>query len=843
MLEKTGWRPINTLLMERITLFAEILLPLPIEGTFTYRVPYELNDFLEVGHRVAVQFGRKKIYAGIVVKIHQDPPEKGLAKYILSVLDEKPVVNEQQLRFWKWMASYYLSTEGEVLSAALPSAFRLASEGKVMLSPGFVPDRDILSEFEYRITEALLEKKKLTVDQLSKIVGYTKVLPLLKNMIDKKYILMEEELEEKYKPRKERFVRIAPEVYDEDILQGIMNELSKRAFKQLELLMKYLTMSGLENPEPKWISQKELLKGTESSSAIVKALEDKGIFQVEEKTVSRLKTDVKGDVSAGTIVLSEAQQKAYGEIKEKFEEHHVVLLHGVTSSGKTEMYIKLIAETLEKGKQALYLLPEIALTTQIINRLRKYFGNRVGVYHSQYSTNERVEIWKNIAGLSSDEEQYSVIVGPRSAMFLPFSDLGLVIIDEEHDHSFKQFDPSPRYNARDSAVYLGTMYGARILLGSATPSLESYANTLSGKYGLVEITERFGNIRMPEIIIVNLKEEHRRKLMQSHFSSVLISHIRKALENKEQVILFQNRRGFSLRLECRECQWTPVCKNCDVTLTYHKPIGKLKCHYCGYTEPVPSKCEVCGSHQLKLIGFGTQKVEEELQAIFPEATIDRMDLDSTRTKNAFRRIFEDFENGKTDILTGTQMVTKGLDFDNVRVVGVLNADNMLSYPDFRAHERSFQLMAQVSGRAGRKNKRGEVIIQTWKPDHPVIRDVLKNDYLNMFYREMNERKKFKYPPYYRLIRLIIKHKDVELLKEGAEALGMELKAVFGNRVFGPEFPVVSRIRGLYLNHILLKNPTALNQGSFKEKLKETLEKYRQITKYRSLIIQVDVDPQ
>ncbi len=828
--------------MERLTLFAEILLPLPLEGTFTYRVPFELNEYVKVGQRVAVQFGRKKIYAGLITELHQNPPEKGLVKYILSILDEKPVVNKKQLEFWRWMAGYYMAHQGEVMNAALPSAFRLASEAKVMLAPQFIPDSDILSDFEFKVTEALLDKKKLTVDELSKIVGYTKILPLLKNMIDKKYLIMEEELEEKYKPRTEKFVRISPEVYDEDILQELMNELSKRAYKQLELLMRYISLTGLDNKEPVWISQKELLKQG-GSAAIIKALVEKGVFQVADKEVSRLKTDLEKNDNPETITLSGKQQKAYNEIKVSFDKHRVVLLHGVTSSGKTEMYIKLISETIKTGKQALYLLPEIALTTQIINRLRKYFGDKVGVYHSQYSTNERVEIWQNIAGINRNETRYEVIVGPRSALFLPYENLGLVIVDEEHDQSFKQYDPSPRYNARDSAIYLGIMYGAKILLGSATPSLESYANTINGKYGLVELFERYGNIKMPEIIVVNLKEQHRRKLMQSHFSSILIEHIKKALENNEQVILFQNRRGFSLRLECRTCQWTPVCKNCDVTLTYHKSIGKLKCHYCGYSIAVPAKCEECGSANLKMVGFGTQKVEEELQAIFPDAVIDRMDLDSTRTKNAFRRIFEDFESGKTDILTGTQMVTKGLDFDNVKVVGVLNADNMLSYPDFRAHERSFQLMAQVSGRAGRKNKQGEVIIQTWQPQHPVIRDVLKNDYRNMFNREMIEREKFKYPPYYRLIKLLVKHKDIELLKEGADTLGRELKAVLGNRVFGPEFPLVSRIRGLYLNTIILKNPANVNQQAFKAQLKQSLEKFREITKFRSLIINIDVDPQ
>ncbi len=828
--------------MERITLFADILLPLPLDGTFTYRVPYDWNDVLQVGHRVAVQFGRKKIYSGTVKEIHQNPPQKGIAKYILDILDEKPVVNTLQLKFWEWMANYYLAHEGDVMNAALPSAFRLASEGKVLLAPGFTPDRNILSEFEYRVTEALLEKKKLTVDQLSKIVGYNKVLPLLKIMIDKKLVVMEEELNERYKPKTEKFVRLAPEVFDEEILQELMDELSKRAFKQLELLMKYMAFNGFDKSTPQWIKQKELLKLADAGASALKSLEEKGIFQIEDRVVSRLKSGNEAEKTSGSIVLSKAQGEAYKKVNQAFDNHHVVLLYGVTSSGKTEMYIKLITEAIEQGKQALYLLPEIALTTQIIDRLRKYFGDKVGVYHSQYSINERAEVWNNIAGTSNNKNKYQVIVGPRSAMFLPFTNLGLVIVDEEHDQSYKQYDPAPRYNARDSAIYLGIMHKAKILLGSATPSLESYANAIKGKYGLVSLSERYGNVEMPEIIVVNMQHQQRRKLMRSHFSSILIDEIKKALDQKHQAILFQNRRGFSLRLECQHCSWTPVCKNCDVTLTYHKQLGKLKCHYCGYSTPVPGRCDDCGSTHLKLKGFGTEKVEEELEAFFPDARIDRMDMDTTRSKNAFRRIFDDFETGKTDILTGTQMVTKGLDFDNVHVVGVLNADNMLSYPDFRAHERSFQLMAQVSGRAGRKNKQGKVVIQTWKPKHPVIQDVLRNDYLNMFNREMAERKKFHYPPFYRLIRINMKHKDNNLLEEASAALGRELRAVFGNRVFGPEYPMVSRIRNLYINQFLLKNRADQNQQLFKEYLLRVLEKYRQYTKYRPVIINLDVDP-
>ncbi len=829
--------------MERITLFADVLLPLPLDGYFTYRVPYKWNDYLQVGHRVAVQFGRKKIYAGIVRAIHQNPPKKGVAKYLLSILDDKPLVNVMQLQFWDWMAAYYLAHPGDVLNAALPSAFRLASEGKIMLSPEFVFDREILSDFEYRITEVLAESKAMTVSEVSSVVGYNKVLPLLKSMIDKKIIVMEEELKERYKPKTEKFVRVAPEVFDEEILQGLMDELSKRAFKQLELLMKYLSLTGFNNSEPKWIRQSDFLKQTEGGVSALKALVDKGIFQSEVKEVSRLKTGNLSEKTVEAMVFSSAQKEVYEKIINSFKHKKVALLHGVTSSGKTELYIKLISETVKQGKQALYLLPEIALTTQIISRLQKYFGDSVGVYHSQYSLNERVEIWNNVAGINGTENCYKVIVGPRSAMFLPFTKLGLIIVDEEHDQSFKQYDPAPRYSARDSAVYLGKMHGANVLLGSATPGLESYANALKGKYALIELSERYGKVEMPEIIVVNMQDQVRRKLIRSHFSSILIHNIKEALANKHQVILFQNRRGFSLRLECEQCSWTPVCKNCDVTLTYHKQVGKLKCHYCGYAIPVPGRCDDCGSTHLKLKGFGTEKVEEELEVLFPDAHIDRMDLDTTRSKHAFRRIFEDFERGKTDILTGTQMVTKGLDFDNVHVVGVLNADNMLSYPDFRAHERSFQLMAQVSGRAGRKSKQGKVIIQSWKPSHPVIQDVLRNDYRNMFNREMAEREKFNYPPYYRLIRILLKHADRLKVEEAADTLARELRAVFGNRVFGPEYPMVSRIRNRYINQILLKNRADQNQKVFKLYLKQVLDKFREYTKHRPVIVQIDVDPQ
>ncbi len=530
---------------------------------------------------------------------------------------------------------------------------------------------------------------------------------------------------------------------------------------------------------------------------------------------------------------------------QSFNIHNVVLLHGVTSGGKTEVYIKLITDTIKSGKQVLYMLPEIALTTQIINRLRKYFGDEVGVYHSRYNNNERVEVWNNIAGRDDDKihKKYNIILGPRSSLFLPYENLGLIIVDEEHDSSYKQFDPAPRYNARDAAIYLATLHNAKVLLGSATPAIESYYNAKSGKYGLAEITERYGGVKLPKITVVDLRDEQKRRLMKSHFSSVLLKNINDTIELGHQVILFQNRRGFSLRIECDVCHWVPQCKNCDVTLTYHKYSELLKCHYCGYSTTVPPTCGNCGNTGLKMQGFGTEKVAEELSLLMPDVKIDRMDLDTTRTKNAFNRIITDFEDKRTDILTGTQMVTKGLDFDNVQVVGVLSADNMLSFPDFRAHERSFQLMAQVSGRAGRKDKQGMVIIQAWKPNHPILKDVVNHDYISMYLRQLAERKKFNYPPYFRLIIIRMKHKNAEILNEGAAVLTKDLREQFGKLVYGPEYPLVGRVRNFYIKQTLLKIPRGKSLVEVKSKIFKSLIRTKTVTKYRSIIVQFDVDPQ
>jgi primosomal protein N' (replication factor Y) len=827
--------------MSRVTLFADVLLPLPVRGTFTYRVPYELNDKVLEGQRVAVQFGKKKVYAGLIKRLHQNVPE-AVPKYILSILDEKPIVNDIQFRFWEWIASYYMSSEGEVMHAALPSAFKLASESKVMLYPGFLPDEQFLDEFEYRVTEALLQKEKLTIDEISHQVGFKQVLPLLKKMMDKRMIFMEEELKGGYKPKLEKVVLLSETYSDEAAMKQLMDDLSGRAYKQLEVLMTYLTLAGFDG-KTQPVSKTELQKNTGCSHAVLKAMTDKGIFEITEREISRFKTEVYEQLPP--VKLNKHQQQVYGEIKQHFKDKKVVLLHGVTSGGKTEIYIKLIEEALGRGEQVLYLLPEIALTTQIISRLRKYFGEKVGVYHSRYSKDERAEVWNHLLGskLSEDMVPYDIILGPRSAMFLPFDNLGLVIVDEEHDQSYKQYDPAPRYHARDAAVYLSTMHGARVILGSATPSLESYYNAKTGKYALVELTERYGGMQMPEIKVVDMRDEKRRRMSKSHFSSVLLNEMKLALEEQKQVILFQNRRGFSLRLECEQCGWVPQCKYCDVTLTYHKASELLKCHYCGYSTTIPHSCAECGSTHLKMQGFGTEKVTEELAMIMPEARIDRMDLDSTRTKHAFNRIITDFEERRTDILIGTQMVTKGLDFDNVRVVGVLSADNMLSFPDFRAHERSFQLMQQVSGRAGRKHERGKVIIQAWKPDHPIIRYVVNHDFEGMYRHQLAERRKFYYPPFYRLIIVKMKHKKADVLYEGSAVFGKDLRARFGKMVYGPESPLVGRVRSYYIKHIMIKVARGNSYQQVKDELFRAFEEFRTLAKFKSVLVQFDVDPQ
>ena len=842
---------------ERVTLFAEILLPLPIPGTYTYRVPFELNQKAKVGQRAVVQFGKTKIMSGLIISLTEEVPDCTSIKYLLDILDDDPVVNENQLKLWQWIASYYLCYLGDVMQVALPSALKLSSESKIMLSDEFVLDSMALSDNEFLIVEALQIQPQLTITEVSKIIGYKKIMPLVKTMIEKKIIVMQEELQQKYKAKYERYVRLTNTYRNEDAMRELMDTLSKRAYKQLELLMAFFVLGGSVDND---VIASDLLKKANATSSILATLVDKGVFESYQKRVSRLK-EYKALTDVSTINLTEKQQEAYEEIHKGFEEEKPVLLHGVTASGKTEIYIKLIQEAIDEGKQVLYLLPEIALTEQIINRLKKYFGDRVGVYHSRYDNNERVEIWQQVMNFRSQQttvngqqilgdsatrrlgdSKYQIIIGSRSAVFLPFTDLGLIIVDEEHDSSFKQIDPAPRYSARDLAVLMSKMFHARLLMGSATPSFESYYNARQNKYHLVTITERYGGVEMPEIIVDDLRVETRRKTMQANFGKTLIDAMNKTLEEKNQVILFQNRRGFSLRIECEHCNYIPQCINCDVSLIYHKNQNILKCHYCGYTTSVPTECPSCRSTDLKMHGFGTERIEDDLKVVFPEANSSRLDLDTTRTKNSYQYILEQFQNKETNILVGTQMVTKGLDFDSVKVVGILNADNMLTFPDFRAYERSFQLMEQVSGRAGRKGDKGKVIIQTYQPQHPVILNVITHDYVKFYEEQMPIRRQFNYPPYSRLVMIRLKDVDSQKLNKAADELAKIFRQVFKENLLGPEYPVVSRVKNQYIKQMLIKINKDLNSAKVKEFINKTIEDFKHNNDFKSVKIQIDVDP-
>ncbi len=822
----------------RTTLFVNVLLPLPVAGYFTYRVPFDLNESVEAGKRVVVQFGKKKVYTALIHSISEKAPNVE-TKYILGVLDLHPIANDFQFKLWEWIASYYCCTVGEVMNAALPTALKLASESKIRIVPGVELSEKILSEKEYNLLRALKENGALTITDASRFADLVKIIPLIHNLIEKGYIVTEEEIRDRFTPKTLSFIKLTDAYNSEDQLQLLYDKLEKKAPKQLDLLIEYIQISKIMSNNPVEVSRKDLFARITDADAKFKALEKKGVFEEYDKEISRLNYR-QATHTVESIVLTSEQQRAMQEIKDSFEKKNVTLLHGVTSSGKTEIYIKLIRQMLDEGKQVLYLLPEIALTTQIINRLQKYFGNEVGVYHSKYNENERVEIWQHVAG--TGKQSFNVLLGARSAMFLPFKNLGLIIIDEEHDASYKQYDPAPRYNARDTAVFLASMHGAKVLLGSATPAVESFYNASQGKYGLSTLSERFGGLLMPKVKLVNLKDEHRMKTMQSIFSSALIREIEAVLEAKEQVILFQNRRGFSLHIDCDNCNWIPHCVQCDVSLVYHKKQNQLRCHYCGYTTRIPDKCPDCGHTHLVMKGFGTEKIEEELSLIFPKAKIARMDLDTTRSKYAHQKLIATFEERKIDILVGTQMVTKGLDFDHVSLVGILNADSLLSYPDFRAFERGFQLMAQVAGRAGRKNRQGLVLIQAFNPSHPILGMVLQHDYEAMYQSQLIERERFNYPPFCRIVQLSVRHVDANLINKAADELAKRLRALFGKRVLGPEYPTVSRIRNQYLKNILIKFEKGIPLPKAKDEIRNAIMKLNSHPDYKPVRVVIDVDP-
>ncbi|MDO9154989.1 MAG: primosomal protein N' [Paludibacter sp.] len=813
-----------------------VILPLPLANTFTYSVPDEWADSVRIGMRAVVPFGKKKMYTGIVSLIHTYKPELIYEiKEIICLLDSQPVLRYPQLKLWEWLGAYYQAYPGDVYQAAVPAGLKLESETQVCINPDFEAET-LLSEKEQRVLDALSDGKPVNVAELNKATEMRNVLPTLKMLLEKGAVEVNEELTEKFRAKTETFIRLSEQARKEDNLRRIFDEVG-RAKKQLDVLMMYIDLSKCLTPaKQKEVTRKELLEKSGASPAVLTGLVERGALETYLKEIGRL--DV-SDIETGAVYsLNEFQETALNEINKKFADNAVVLLHGVTSSGKTEIYIHLIQKTLEQGKQVLYLVPEIALTTQLTSRLKRVFGKRLGVYHSKFSDAERVEIWNNVL----NDKSYDVIIGVRSSVFLPFRQLGLIIVDEEHDSSYKQHDPSPRYHARNASIMLASMHGAKTLLGTATPSIESYYNAETGKYGLVELHQRHEEMQLPEIVVVDTKEAYRKKCMQGHFSDVLLEKVRKALDNKEQVILFQNRRGYAPYIECKGCAYVPKCKNCDVSLTVHKIFNTLTCHYCGYTESIPVICPVCKTPNLNTKGFGTEKIEDEIQQIFPEVRVSRMDLDTTRSKKSYEKLISDFEQHKVDILIGTQMVTKGLDFEHVSLVGILNADNMLNFPDFRAHERAYQLMAQVSGRAGRKNKRGLVILQTSSPEHPIIGQVIRNNYLAMYKNQTEERRLFKYPPFFRLIQITLRHKDVQVVKQAAVAMGNQLRLVFGSRVLGPIDPPIARIQNLFIKQIILKIENEASHVKAKEILHQIKDQILSESKFKSVRIGLDVDP-
>lgn len=813
--------------------FVDIILPLPLDNRFTYTISEEEAVFLQNGMRVAVPFGKSKVYTGIIAEVHNRAPEVYEAKPINQILDETPLVTQNQLEFWKWIASYYMCTEGEVMRAALPGAFILESEHIVQLQKEAEFNESDLKDDEFLVVEALQNQSSLKIKEVEALLDKKSVLPILNRLMAKDIVVLSQEIYEQYKPKRVKYIKLHESYESEDAMHQLLDELSS-AHKQREVVLNYFSLKA-KSLKP--INAKELQKISGTTASVLKSLVTKNIFK--EYYLNEDRVAFEGEITRSHIEFNEYQLKAFGQIKAAFEEKTVCLLHGVTSSGKTEIYLKLIEEVLNEGKQALYLLPEIALTTQLINRLQAYFGDKVLVFHSKYSMNERVEVYQNVLKAG---EGPKVVIGARSAIFLPFQQLGLVIIDEEHESSFKQYDPAPRYHARDAAVVLANLFKAKTLMGSATPSLESYYNAVHDKYGFAELSRRFGNVMMPEIEIVDIKEKHRKKRMTGHFSDRLLKEIEESLAEGEQVILFQNRRGFSPILECNTCGHSPQCPNCDVSLTYHSHSNQLRCHYCGYHIAMQKRCMACHSDDISTKGFGTEQIETELKALYPDHKIGRMDQDTTRGKHGYEKIITAFEDLEIDILVGTQMLTKGLDFRNVNLVGVMNADNLLNFPDFRAHERSFQLMLQVAGRAGRTKKRGKVLIQSYNPHHQIIQQVSTNDYAGMYKEQLQERYNYKYPPYFRLVRLSLKSRDFSKTNEAADWIAKAMQNVFKQNVLGPEFPPVARIRNEYYKNIMLKIPQNQSLGKTKAVLHKILISFNAISAYRSVRVIVNVDP-
>lgn len=822
-------------------MFADVILPLPLVGTFTYNLPASFHQKVQAGCRVVVPFGQRKFYSAIVVRIHDEKPSYA-TKDILEILDAEPILLPMQKKLWEWMADYYLCTEGEVYKAALPSGLKLESESVVVLNAEFEDDTSFTPS-EQKVMDVLTQEEELSLASLQKETGIRSLPSVVKNLLEKGAVLMKEEVKRLCCPKVMHCVRLSPEYLDGKKLNAVLDEM-KRAPRQIELLRTYLDLSkasaalslhhtSLLEEVPKAV----LLRESGASQAVFAALKAKGILEVYEKEVSRLSSDPMPEECC-LHSLTDEQQKALSDIRAQFQTHEVCLLHGVTSCGKTEIYIHLIHEAIRQGQQVLYLLPEIVLTAQLTDRLKRVFGERLGVYHSKYSDAERVEIYRKMLS----DSPYDIIVGVRSSVFLPFQRLGLVVVDEEHESSYKQQDPAPRYHARSVALILARMAHAKTLLGTATPSLDTYYHCQQGRYGLVSLRTRYRHVQLPEIEVVDMADLYRRKLIHGPFSPQLMQHIREALESRQQVILFLNRRGYAPMVECHACGWVPRCQNCDVSLTYHKVGHRMTCHYCGAVYDIPSACPSCESSDLYNRGYGTERIVDDIHTIFPEARVARMDLDTTRSRRNYEQILDDFRCGKTDILVGTQMVAKGLDFDRVCVVGILDAGSMLNQPDFRSYERAFQMMAQVSGRAGRRSRRGKVILQTKDVKASVIHQVVQNDFEGMCAEQMEERKLFLYPPYCRLIDVYLKHRNEEVIERMSRSMAGLMRQVFGNRVLGPDRPYVSRVQSLHIRKIVLKIEPSLSLKEVRERLRRIQNYLLDTPDFRSGQIYYDVDP-
>ena len=823
---------------DRLTLFADVILPVPIHRSFTYRIPFELNQNVHLGCRVIVPFGKSKMQTAIVLRIHQEIPQSYKSKYIEAVLDHSPIVTTKQIEFWHWISRYYMSPIGDVMNAALPSHLKLASETKFEIHPEYNEKYVELSERESEIVDYLEHKEVCDLKELSDLIGLKTIQPVIKKLIEQRVLISREEIRRRYKPKTVLCYGLMPTFQIEQNLNILIEELelSKRNSKQIEGVMAFLHHK-VENQAFLPVQKSYLLNKGISSSAL-NTLAKKGVLKEERYQIDRINNEDKENTSFKS--LSKSQGIALKELNQSMKTNNVTLLHGVTGSGKTEIYVQIIQDYIDQGHQVLFLLPEIALTTQLIQRLSVYFGEKIGVYHSKFNQNERVEIWNKV--LANDPNEFRIILGARSSVFLPYQALGLIIVDEEHEGSFKQYDPSPRYNARDASIVLAQMHQAKVILGTATPSMESYYNAKQKKFGIVELNERYKGLKLPEVLFSDVKRERRLKNMNSHFSKFLLEEMDQVLKKGEQVILFQNRRGYTPLWSCEICNWTPKCNNCDVSLTYHKHANHLKCHYCGFTANPVGSCPSCGSNRLNMIGFGTEKIEDELSLIFKDKVIKRLDLDTTRAKNAYEEILNDFDNGLIDILIGTQMVTKGLDFDNVYLVGILDADMLLNRPDFRAYERSYQLMSQVSGRAGRLQKQGKVIVQTGDPDHWVLKLIANHDYKGFYDNEIIERQNFNYPPFYKVISLTLKHKDINLVEVASKELATMLRITFKERVIGPEFPLIQKIKNQYLKEIKLKIERTAPEKQVKEKLREKLDRFYQKADFKAVKVVIDVDP-